>query len=154
MQQQRTLQERTYGLYRRRRASANWSNSLLIAQMLIHAHGSCTATVSESALEADWQKNPSLHRELEPGSTLRLDFQSDALPTELTPPLRRQLGVKPHQAIPSPTTTPTVSPTSPPAAALLDNSLLGCVIQNVDTSLKQSNHSIHSECGHPAVIVQ
>ena len=33
-----------------------------------------------------WQKNPLLHRGLEPASRLRLAFQSNALPTELSQP--------------------------------------------------------------------
>ena len=34
-----------------------------------------------------WEKNPLLRQGLEPTSVLRLAFQSDALPTELPPPL-------------------------------------------------------------------
>ena len=35
-----------------------------------------------------WEKNPLWHRGLEPGSVLHLAFQSDALPAELSGPLR------------------------------------------------------------------
>ena len=53
--------------------------------MLMHAisNGGCTDTMKESALEVDWEKNPSLHQGLEPESVLRLAFQSDFLPTDL-----------------------------------------------------------------------
>ena len=34
-----------------------------------------------------WEKNPLWYRGFEPASVLRLAFQSDALPTELSPPL-------------------------------------------------------------------
>ena len=47
--------------------------------------------------------------------------------------------------------------TSPPAAALLDNSLFGCVNQNVDTSLKLSNKSFkiyHQECKHFVAVIE
>ena len=54
----------------------------------VDAHGSCTDTVRESALEVDCGKtNPLPHHGLEPASVLRRAFQSDALPTELSPPL-------------------------------------------------------------------
>ena len=54
--------------------------------MLMHAiaHGGCTDTVRQSALEVDsGRKIPC--RGLEPVSVLRLAFHSDALPTELAP---------------------------------------------------------------------
>ena len=53
------------------------------------AHGGCTDTEKESALEVDsGRKNPLQYRlGLEPASVLRLVFQSDALPTELSRPL-------------------------------------------------------------------
>ena len=63
--------------------------------MLIHAiaHGGCTDTVRQSALEGNSRgggggikKNPLPHWGLKPASILRLVFQSDALPTELSPP--------------------------------------------------------------------
>ena len=56
--------------------------------MLMHviAHGGCTDTIRESALEDDWEKNPLLNWGLEPRSLLRLAFQMDALPTELSVP--------------------------------------------------------------------
>ena len=56
-----------------------------VQQMLMHAvaHRGC----ADSVTEVDWEKNPSLHRGLEPASVLRLAFQSDALPAELSPPL-------------------------------------------------------------------
>ena len=56
--------------------------------MLIHtiAHGSCAATVRESALEVDLEKNPLLYRGLELTLVLRLVFVLDTLPTELFPP--------------------------------------------------------------------
>ena len=57
--------------------------------MLRHAiaHGGCTDTVKESALKSWlWEKNPLLHQGLEPVSVLCLAFQSDDLPTELSPP--------------------------------------------------------------------
>ena len=56
--------------------------------MVMHAtaHGGCTDTVRESALEVDWEKNPLPHRGLEPASVLRLAFQSDAVPAELPRP--------------------------------------------------------------------
>ena len=41
--------------------------------------GGCTATVTESALKADWEKDPLPHLGLEPASVLRLAFQLDAL---------------------------------------------------------------------------
>ena len=47
--------------------------------------------------------------------------------------------------------------TSPPAAALLDNSLFGCVNQNVDNSLKLSNElrwMCYSQCEHLTEIVK
>ena len=47
------------------------------------SNGGCTDTIKESALEADWEKNPSLHQEFEPESVSRLAFQSDSLPNEL-----------------------------------------------------------------------
>ena len=55
-------------------------------RMLMYAivHGGCTDTVRESALEVDWEKNPLPHLGFEPASVLRLAFQSDALPTELS----------------------------------------------------------------------
>ena len=37
-----------------------------------------------------WEKNPFPHRGLEPASVLRLAFQSDALPAELSTPVRRK----------------------------------------------------------------
>ena len=49
------------------------------------ANWGCSDTVTESALDVDsGQKNTLPHRGLEPVSVLRLAFQSDALPTELT----------------------------------------------------------------------
>ena len=52
------------------------------------AHGGCTETVRESALEVDSGRKKFLpHRGLEPASVLRLVFQSDALPTKPFPPL-------------------------------------------------------------------
>ena len=54
--------------------------------MRLHT-GGCTDTVRESALEADWEKNPLPHRGLESVSIMRLAFQSDALPNWLLPPL-------------------------------------------------------------------
>ena len=63
------------------------------AQMLMHAiaHGVCMGTVTESALKVDSRiiiikKKTKTKRGLEPASVLRLAFQSDALPTELSPP--------------------------------------------------------------------
>ena len=50
------------------------------------AHGGCTGTVRESALEADWEKNPLLHLGLKPASVSHLAFQLDTLPSELCPP--------------------------------------------------------------------
>ena len=44
----------------------------------------CTDTVREPALKVDWEKNPLLHRGIEPASAA---CRSDALPTELHPPL-------------------------------------------------------------------
>ena len=40
-----------------------------------------------------WEKNPLPHRGLEPAPVLRLTFQSDAVPTELSRPLGYSLGV-------------------------------------------------------------
>ena len=64
---------------------------LTYAQMLLQAiaHGGCTDTVSESALEVDsGRKIPcSTGTRTHVISTLRLVFQSDALITELSPPL-------------------------------------------------------------------
>ena len=60
------------------------------------AHGGCTDTVSESALEVGTGRKIPCHtgdsnpRE----SVLRLAFQSDALPAELFPPLGLALTVK------------------------------------------------------------
>ena len=51
--------------------------------------GGCTDTVRESALEVDWERNPLPHWGLEPASVLRLAFQSDALPAELSRPLEQ-----------------------------------------------------------------
>ena len=48
--------------------------------------GGCTDTVRESALEADWEKNPLLHWGLKPASVSHLAFQLDTLPSELCPP--------------------------------------------------------------------
>ena len=42
--------------------------------------------VRESALEVDWAKNPLPHWGLEPASVLRLTFQSDVVPAELSRP--------------------------------------------------------------------
>ena len=64
-----------------------------IRQMLMRAiaHGGCTVTVRESALEVDWQKSPLPHRVLEPASALHLAsitvavLQPDIVPTELPP---------------------------------------------------------------------
>ena len=50
----------------------------------VDAHGGCTDTVRESALKADWEKNPLPHQVLEPMSALHLAFQSDILPNELS----------------------------------------------------------------------
>ena len=52
--------------------------------MLKHAiaHEGCTDTVRESALKVDWEKNPLLHRGIEPASAA---CRSDALPTVLHP---------------------------------------------------------------------
>ena len=62
--------------------------------MLMHAiaTGGCT----ESALKVDsgTEKNPLPYRGLEPASVLRLASQSDALPTELSPPLESKHEVK------------------------------------------------------------
>ena len=54
------------------------------------AHGGCTDTVRESALEAEKKekrkkKKKLAHRGLEAASVLRLAFHSDALPTKLSP---------------------------------------------------------------------
>ena len=49
------------------------------------AHGGCTDTVKESALEVDCGRNPLPHRGFEPASVLNLAFQSDALPAEVFP---------------------------------------------------------------------
>ena len=49
------------------------------------SHGGCTNTARESELNWLWEKNPLPHWGLEPASVLRLAFQSDALPTELSP---------------------------------------------------------------------
>ena len=52
------------------------------------AHGGCTDNVRHSKLKVDsGSKNPLLHHGLEPESVLRLSFQSDAVPAELSPPL-------------------------------------------------------------------
>ena len=61
---------------------------LTCEQMLMHVivHGGCTDTVRESALEADWEKNPLLHLGLKPASVSHLAFQLDTLPSELCPP--------------------------------------------------------------------
>ena len=61
---------------------------LTCEQMLMHVivHGGCTDTVRESALEADWEKNPLLHWGLKPASVSHLSFQLDTLPSELCPP--------------------------------------------------------------------
>ena len=54
--------------------------------MLMHAiaHRDCMVTVRESALKFDWEKNALLHQGLKPASLLRLAFQPDVLPTELS----------------------------------------------------------------------
>ena len=55
------------------------------------AHGGCTDTVRKSSLVVDsGEKNPLLHQGLEPVSVVGLAFQSDAVPTELSLPLRFQ----------------------------------------------------------------
>ena len=61
----------------------------MYAHTLMHAiaHGGCTNTVRESALEVDWEKNPLLHQGLEPASLFGLAFQSDTLPAKLFLPL-------------------------------------------------------------------
>ena len=63
---------------------------LTCAQMSMRAiaHGGCTDNVRESALKFDSGKNCLPHPGLEPASVPRLPFQSDALPTELSPPPR------------------------------------------------------------------
>ena len=70
------------------------SGCLTCAQMLMHAiaTGGCT----ESALKVDsgTEKNPLPYRGLEPASVLRLASQSNALPTELSPPLESKHEVK------------------------------------------------------------
>ena len=49
------------------------------------AHGDCADTVRESALKVDlWEKKTLPHRGPEPVSVLRLAFQSDTQPTELS----------------------------------------------------------------------
>ena len=57
--------------------------------MLMHAtaHGDCTDTARESALEADSgrEKKSLTHKGFEPASVLHLAFQFDALPHELSP---------------------------------------------------------------------
>ena len=59
------------------------------------ANGGCTDIVRESALKADsGQKNPLPNRGPEPASILRLAFQSDAVPTELSPPLTAVAGTR------------------------------------------------------------
>ena len=51
------------------------------------AHGVCTDTVRESAPKVDsGRKIPCRTWGFEPSSVLRLDFQSDAPATELSPP--------------------------------------------------------------------
>ena len=50
------------------------------------AHGVCTDTTGQSALEAASGKTPLPHRGLEPASVLRLILQSDAVSTELSRP--------------------------------------------------------------------
>ena len=64
---------------------------LTCIQMLTHAtyctlrlYGHRKRVCTESGL---WEKNPLPHLGLEPASVLRLAFQLDALPTELSPPL-------------------------------------------------------------------
>ena len=42
-------------------------------------------TLQESALEVDWEKIPLPYQGLKPASVLHLDFQSNALPTDLSP---------------------------------------------------------------------
>ena len=61
---------------------------LTCEQILMHVivHRGCTDTVRESALEADWEKNPLLHWGLKPASVSHLAFQLDTLPRELCPP--------------------------------------------------------------------
>ena len=58
---------------------------LTCAQLLVHAtaHGGCTNTVRDPACTKSWQweKNPLLHRGLEPLSLLPLVLWSDVLPT-------------------------------------------------------------------------
>ena len=58
-----------------------------IVFMRLHT-GDCADTVRESARKvvSGREKNPLLHRGFEPASVLRLAFQSDAPPTELSPP--------------------------------------------------------------------
>ena len=56
--------------------AASASGVLTCTQMLMHAiaHGGCANTVIESALKADWEKNPVHHRGLEPESVLSWFF--------------------------------------------------------------------------------
>ena len=49
-------------------------------------HMGAVQTQSESALRADWEKNPLPHWGIELVSVLHLAFQLDALPTEPSPP--------------------------------------------------------------------
>ena len=57
--------------------------------MHVIAHGGCAGTVRENIYTGSWfwDKNPLPYLELEPAAVLCLAFQSDALSTELSPPL-------------------------------------------------------------------
>ena len=62
---------------------------LTCAQMSMHGivHGRCTDTVRESALKLALGEKSLIAPGIEPASVLRLAFQSDVLPTELSRPL-------------------------------------------------------------------
>ena len=62
---------------------------LKCAQMMMQAiaPGGCADSVIKRVCIGVWEKIPLQQRGLEPAAVLRLDFQSDAVPTELSRPL-------------------------------------------------------------------
>ena len=61
------------------RVSEQWYGCQCLRFFHVHRKRVCTASLL-------WEKNPLPHRGLEPASVLHLAFQSDNLPTEISPP--------------------------------------------------------------------
>ena len=80
----------------------NVRTDVTYAQTLMHVitQGNCTDTIRESVLKADTgrekkkkKKKKLPHRGFEPATVLRLAFQPDALPSELSPSLHGSCGL-------------------------------------------------------------